>query len=224
MNEIEFTDHNIKRHVITIKDTHNSYLILLFIIATWLINSLSVEASDTVNNNYLITNVISPSELRLMLDTGDTELIDVRNTEEFVARHIKEARSVPLSILDLSQICDKTKKIVLQCESGARSKLAAKKLQALSKDLKIYSLDGGIRNWVEKNYATVEGIAANNKLPLNRQVQITAGIIIVLGIVLTKLISRLFIIIPLFIGCGLIFAGISGWCGMASLLALMPWN
>ena len=108
MNEIEFTDHNIKRHVITTKDTHNSYLILLFIIATWLINSLSVEASDTVNNNYLITNVISPSELRLMLDTGDTELIDVRNTEEFVARHIKEARSVPLSISDLNQICDKT--------------------------------------------------------------------------------------------------------------------
>ena len=62
------------------------------------------------------------------------------------------------------------------------------------------------------------------KLPLNRQVQITAGIIIVLGIVLTQLMSWLFIIIPLFIGCGLIFAGISGWCGMASLLALMPWN
>ena len=103
MNEIEFTDHNIKRHVITIKDTHNSYLILLFIIATWLINSLSVEASDTVNNNYLITNVISPSELRLMLDTGDTELIDVRNTEEFVARHIKEARSVPYHRLPIER-------------------------------------------------------------------------------------------------------------------------
>ena len=223
MNEIEFTNCSIKRHIITSKDTLNNYLLFLFI-AIWLINSLSVEASDTINNKYLTTNVISPSELRLMLDTGDTELIDVRNTEEFAARHIKEARSIPLSILDLNQICDKTKKIVLQCESGSRSKLAAKKLQALSKDLKIYSLDGGIRNWVEKNYAIVEGIAVNNKLPLNRQVQITAGIIIVLGIVLTKLMSRLFIIIPLFIGCGLIFAGISGWCGMASLLALMPWN
>ena len=222
MNEIEFTNCSIKQHIITSKDTHNNYLLFLFI-AIWLINSLSVQASDTIlqNNKYL--NIISPSELRLMLDNGDTELIDVRNTDEFAARHIKEARSVPLSILDLNQICDKTKKIVLQCESGARSKLAAKKLQALSKDLKIYSLDGGIRNWVEKNYATVEGIAANNKLPLNRQVQITAGIIIVLGIVLTQLMSGLFII-PLFIGCGLIFAGISGWCGMASLLALMPWN
>ena len=223
MNEIEFTNCSIKRHIITSKDTLNNYLLFLFI-AIWLINSLSVEASDTINNKYLTTNVISPSELRIMLDTGDTELIDVRSTDEFAARHIKEARSVPLSILDLNQICDKTKKIILQCESGSRSQSATKKLQELSKDLKIYSLDGGIRNWVEKNYATVEGMAANNKLPLNRQVQITAGIIIVLGIVLTKLISRLFIVIPLFIGCGLIFAGISGWCGMASLLALMPWN
>ena len=223
MNEIEFTNCSIKQHIITSKDPLNNYLLFLFI-AIWLINSLSVEASDAIlqNNKYL--NIISPSELRIMLDTGDTKLIDVRSTDEFAARHIKEARSVPLSILDLNQICDKTKKIVLQCESGSRSKLAAKKLQALSKDLKIYSLDGGIRNWVEKNYAIVEGIAVNNKLPLNRQVQITAGIIIVLGIVLTKLMSRLFIIIPLFIGCGLIFAGISGWCGMASLLALMPWN
>jgi len=222
MNEIEFTNCSIKQHIITSKDTHNNYLLFLFI-AIWLINSLSVQASDTIlqNNKYL--NIISPSELRLMLDNGDTELIDVRNTDEFAARHIKEARSVPLSILDLNQICDKTKKIVLQCESGSRSKLATKKLQALSKDLKIYSLDGGIRNWVEKNYTIVEGIAVNNKLPLNRQVQITAGIIIVLGIVLTQLMSGLFII-PLFIGCGLIFAGISGWCGMASLLALMPWN
>lgn len=223
MNEIEFTNYSIKRHIITSKDTLNNYLLFLFI-TVWLINSLSVEASDAIlqNNKYL--NVVSPSELRLMLDTGDTELIDVRSTDEFAARHIKEARSVPLSILDLNQICDKTKKIILQCESGSRSQSATKKLQELSKDLKIYSLDGGIRNWVEKNYATVEGMAANNKLPLNRQVQITAGIIIVLGIVLTKLISRLFIVIPLFIGCGLIFAGISGWCGMASLLALMPWN
>lgn len=109
MNEIEFTNCSIKQHIITSKDTHNNYLLFLFI-AIWLINSLSVQASDTIlqNNKYL--NIISPSELRLMLDTGDTELIDVRNTDEFAAKHIKEARSIPLSILDLNQICDKTKK------------------------------------------------------------------------------------------------------------------
>jgi Protein of unknown function (DUF2892) len=27
-----------------------------------------------------------------------------------------------------------------------------------------------------------------------------------------------------FVGAGLVFAGVSDWCGMARLLALMPWN
>ena len=31
-------------------------------------------------------------------------------------------------------------------------------------------------------------------------------------------------ILPGFVGAGLLFAGISGWCGMAKLLAGMPWN
>jgi hypothetical protein len=26
------------------------------------------------------------------------------------------------------------------------------------------------------------------------------------------------------IGAGLIFAGLSGWCGLAKLLGAMPWN
>jgi hypothetical protein len=27
-----------------------------------------------------------------------------------------------------------------------------------------------------------------------------------------------------FVGAGLVFAGVTGFCGMARLLALMPWN
>jgi hypothetical protein len=27
-----------------------------------------------------------------------------------------------------------------------------------------------------------------------------------------------------FVGAGLMFAGVSGWCGMARLLGVMPWN
>ncbi len=192
-----------------------NFLSLLLVIMC-LFHGLNVQASNPIN-------FISPEELRLMLNNGDIELIDVRNTEEFLSKHIKEARSVPLSILSLEQICDKTKKIVLLCASGTRSKLAAEKLKSLSGNLKIYSLKDGITKWSEKNYPTV-GSKVDNNFPLNRQVQIAAGLIIVMGVILTILISRLFIAIPLFVGCGLIFAGISGWCGMAKLLALMFWN
>ena len=38
------------------------------------------------------------------------------------------------------------------------------------------------------------------------------------------LISRWFAVVPLLLGCGLLFAGITGTCGMAILLAKMPWN
>jgi hypothetical protein len=61
-------------------------------------------------------------------------------------------------------------------------------------------------------------------LPLMRQVQITVGLISGAGAVLALAVNPLFAIIPLVTGCGLLFAGITGTCGMALLLAKMPWN
>ena len=57
-----------------------------------------------------------------------------------------------------------------------------------------------------------------------RQVQITAGSMVVLGIVLALLVSPWFMALSAFVGAGLAFAGLSGTCAMASLLAQMPWN
>jgi len=57
-----------------------------------------------------------------------------------------------------------------------------------------------------------------------RQVQITAGSLVVLGIVLAVLYSPWFMALSAFVGAGLVFAGVSGFCGMANLLAFMPWN
>ena len=44
------------------------------------------------------------------------------------------------------------------------------------------------------------------------------------GVALGVFVSPWFLILPAFVGCGLMFAGITGWCGMALLLAKMPWN
>lgn len=57
-----------------------------------------------------------------------------------------------------------------------------------------------------------------------RQVQITAGSIVLLGAILSATVHPAFIWLSAFIGAGLLFAGASGWCGMAKLLGLMPWN
>jgi hypothetical protein len=61
-------------------------------------------------------------------------------------------------------------------------------------------------------------------IEMQRQVQIAAGVLVLLGVVLGYFASPAFYGISAFVGAGLTFAGISGWCGMAQLLALMPWN
>jgi hypothetical protein len=59
---------------------------------------------------------------------------------------------------------------------------------------------------------------------MNRQVQISAGSLILLGVLATAFVHPLFVLVPAAIGAGLMFAGVSGWCGMAQVLAAMPWN
>jgi rhodanese-related sulfurtransferase len=61
-------------------------------------------------------------------------------------------------------------------------------------------------------------------LPLMRQVQIAAGSLVLLGLVLSNVVAPPWILLTWFVGAGLTFAGISGFCGMARLLAAMPWN
>lgn len=58
-------------------------------------------------------------------------------------------------------------------------------------------------------------------LPLMRQVQIAAGVLILLGVALGYAVNSGFLL-SAFVGAGLAFAGITGFCGMARLLALMP--
>ncbi|MFM8604097.1 MAG: DUF2892 domain-containing protein [Cyanobium sp.] len=64
----------------------------------------------------------------------------------------------------------------------------------------------------------------NAPLPLMRQVQIAAGSLVLLGLILSNTVAPAWILLSWFVGAGLVFAGVSGFCGMARLLAVMPWN
>lgn len=57
-----------------------------------------------------------------------------------------------------------------------------------------------------------------------RQVQIAAGALVLLGVILGYGVAPGFFLISGVVGAGLLFAGISGFCGMARLLMKMPWN
>jgi tRNA(adenine34) deaminase len=51
-----------------------------------------------------------------------------------------------------------------------------------------------------------------------------AGALVLAGLILNHLVAPAWILLTWFAGAGLVFAGVSGFCGMALLLRLLPWN
>ena len=167
-------------------------------------------------------NPISAPDLKRKLDTGAAILIDIRETDEHAREHILGARLAPLSAIDTHDFDrDHGKAAVFHCKSGMRTQSNAAKLLARG-FTEAYYLEGGIEAWKQAGLP----VHANRKAPIEimRQVQITAGSIVLLGAILSATVHPAFIWLSAFIGAGLLFAGASGWCGMAKLLGLMPWN
>lgn len=166
---------------------------------------------------------VSPDVLDGWMRQGDTVLVDVREGFEHASEHIDGARNVALSTFDPARLRDECggKRIVFHCRSGKRSAEAATRFRA--GDEPIYHLTGGIEAWKASGRATHRAAAAP-KIDVMRQVQMTAGSLVVIGVTLGLMASPWFLALSAFVGCGLIFAGASGWCGMAMILARMPWN
>lgn len=164
---------------------------------------------------------ISPAAARRLIDDGAV-LIDIREPDEHTRERVPGALNRPLSRLDrLPDEPSAPNAVVFHCRSGARTTANAPRLAAAA-GCQAYVLEGGIEAWKKAGLPVV----ADRRQPIEimRQVQITAGALIVLGVLLSLWVAPPFIALSGFVGAGLMFAGISGWCGMAKLLALMPWN
>ena len=165
---------------------------------------------------------VDAATVQRWLDEDKAVLIDVREPMEYNREHIIGARLMPLSDLDAADFTRDAGKIaVCHCRTGNRSAKAAARIVA-SGFKEVYSLKGGIEAWKQAGLP----VHLNRKAPIDitRQVQIAAGSLVVLGVVLALLISPWFMALSTFVGAGLVFAGVTGTCGMANLLALMPWN
>ena len=163
-----------------------------------------------------------PGTVKAWLEAGQAVLIDIREPDEYAREHIPGARLVPLSGFDATDFPEDHDKIgVFHCASGTRTCDAAPQILRTG-FREVYHLHGGLRAWEKAGLA----VNRNRKAPISimRQVQITAGSLIVLGILLALLVSPWFMALSAFVGAGLMFAGISGTCAMANLLAVMPWN
>jgi rhodanese-related sulfurtransferase len=165
---------------------------------------------------------IDAETLKNWLDKNQVNLVDVREPGEYAGEHIPGAKLASLSKFnpqEIKQMGDK--QIVLYCQSGNRSGKAAKQLLNAGVEPVIH-LKGGLPTWKQAGYE----IEKNKNAPISimRQVQIVAGTLVFTGTILGAFVSPWFLILSGFVGAGLTFAGISGTCGMAILLAKLPYN
>ena len=163
---------------------------------------------------------IKPAALKEALERNTALLIDVREPGEFAREHIAGAQSLPLSAFDASRL-PRDRHIVLCCQSGARSSRAVAQLEAVGLH-DVAHLDGGLSAWKAAHLTT--SVDITQPISIMRQVQITAGSLVVLGAVLAAVVSPWFILLSGFVGAGLIFAGVTDTCMMAMLLAKLPYN
>jgi len=150
-------------------------------------------------------------------------LIDIREADEHARERIPGARHHALSRFDGENPARPGDEVlVFHCRSGARTKANAPRLAAAATGCEAYVLEGGLDAWKQAGLPTA--IDRKQPIEMNRQVQIGAGSLALLGVLLGALVWPGFYALSGFVGLGLMFAGISGFCGMAHVLALMPWN
>ena len=165
---------------------------------------------------------IGPKAAKDWLAAGEAVLIDIREPMEFAREHIPGARLEPLSQFDMADFSAVQGKVaVFYCRSGNRTRQAAD-LLARSGFRDVYALDGGIEAWKKAGLRIEEDRRA--PIDIMRQVQITAGSLVLLGVLLGLWLNPWFLGLSAFVGAGLMFAGISGYCGMAKMLSRAPWN
>lgn len=167
--------------------------------------------------------IIDAHELvRMRADDPAVHVIDVRSPGEFETGHIEGSYNVPLDLLgeharDLAALGHH---VVLVCQSGGRATKALEQLVAAGKS-NLRLLEGGINAW------TTSGgdVARTNhtRWAMERQVRLAAGTLVVAGVVGGIRIPAVRLVAGL-VGAGLAFSAVTNTCGMARVLAKLPYN
>jgi rhodanese-related sulfurtransferase len=161
-------------------------------------------------------------ELRTRQEDGERfQLIDVRSHDEYATGHIPCAVNLPMDQVE-ERLDDlhHHDPVVLICQSGRRAELTRGLLTPHVNDLIV--LEGGTSAWSRAGQPLVSTGPA--RWAMERQVRLAAGVLVALGALLALTVDGVWAALPLVMGAGLAFAAITNVCGLASLLARMPWN
>ena len=172
---------------------------------------------------------ISPTQLADLRRRGESfTLIDVRTPAEFGEVHVEGARNIPLDRLDSKAVAAAHGgggPVYFICRSGGRSSKACEKMAAHG-IADVVSVEGGTTAAESAGLPVVRG---RKVMSLERQVRIAAGGLVALGAALAafapdETLRTVGLGLAGFVGAGLVFAGVTDTCGMAMLIARMPWN
>jgi rhodanese-related sulfurtransferase len=171
-------------------------------------------------------SLISPREFNQLAKEKNLFVIDVRTPVEYAQVHAQPAILEPLDKLDPQAVASKhgfTKQdaVYVICKSGGRAKTAGQKFIDAGFE-HVISVDGGTDAWVAADLPVIR--SQSKVLPLQQQVFVVVGTMILAGVLLGHFVHPAWLILSGFAGCGLLFAGLTGYCGMAMVLAKMPWN
>lgn len=172
--------------------------------------------------------IVTPEQLHAEQLAGKSPaLVDIRTAAEYRAGHIPGAELIP-GDLSPATIEDRLSRpapgrdetLYITCHAGQRATRAAETLRQ-SGLTNIALVEGGTQGWEQAGLPLQR---CGSAISLERQVQIAIGSLLILKVMLGYGVHELFFAVAAFIGAGLIFTGVSRWCGMSELIARLPWN
>jgi rhodanese-related sulfurtransferase len=162
---------------------------------------------------------------RLCNENTNLDVIDVRTPAEFREVHLESAKNIPLHQLDPAAVmrarsAEDEQPLYLVCQAGGRGSKACEAFHAAG-FTNVVNIEGGTKACIEAGLPVVRGPGT---VSLERQVRIAAGALVLIGCLLAWFVHPFFLALSIFVGAGLMFAGITDTCGMAIMLSYMPWN
>jgi len=167
--------------------------------------------------------MISPRDASSLLEQDpQAKILDVRSALEFSQVHIEHSLNIPIDMISakINELSQSRQNYLVLCHTGNRAAMAADMLiQSGIHTVKV--IEGGIIRWQKEKLPVIKG---QGGMSLERQVRLIAGSLVLLGIMMSWLLHWAFIFVSVFVGSGLIYAGLTDNCLMGMLLMKLPYN
>ncbi len=148
--------------------------------------------------------------------------MDVREPSEFSRESLEDTVNMPLSRLEKEAGgLDRGMTLYLICQTGNRARQAAGRLKRLGFE-RVHVVEGGLEGC--KQQGAVCAITHGGVWAMDRQVRFAAGALVLAGMALAWLLHPWFLALSFFVAAGLVYSAVTDTCGMAMVLAKMPWN